>query len=121
VDAAFIINLLRPRHALAVPAGRTAKGWATMKFEGRLHGRELKPRSARIDVRYDALVRFDSTAVEAMILNVSNKGFRLQAAEELEPGMEVTIELQKLEPVRGQIRWSCGEESGGVFLEAIAL
>jgi PilZ domain len=92
-----------------------------MKFGGRLRGRELKPRAARIDVDYDALVRFDSTAVPAQILNVSSKGFRLRAAEELEPGMEVMLEVEKLEPVRGLIRWACGEESGGVFLEAIAL
>ena len=92
-----------------------------MKFEGRLHGRELKPRAARVDVRYDALVRFDGTSVEAMVLNVSSKGFRVRAAEELEPGLQVMIECDRLEPVRGEIRWSCGDESGGVFLEAIAL
>jgi len=92
-----------------------------MKFEGRLEGRELTPRAARIDVRYDALVRFDGATTEAMILNVSNQGFRLHAAEELEEGMEVLIEVEKLEPVRGRIRWTCGQESGGVFLEAIAL
>ena len=56
-----------------------------------------------------------------MILNVSSKGFRLHAAEELEPGMDVTLEVEELDPVRGQIRWSCGQESGGVFLDAIAL
>jgi hypothetical protein len=92
-----------------------------MKFEGRLHGREITPRDARIDVKYDAQVRFGSAAIDAMILNVSSKGFRLHAAEELEPGMDVTLEVEKLEPVRGQIRWTCGQESGGVFLEAIAL
>jgi hypothetical protein len=92
-----------------------------MKFEGRLQGREITPRDARIDVKYDAQVRFGSAAIDAMILNVSSKGFRLHAAEELEPGMDVTLEVEKLEPVRGQIRWTCGQESGGVFLEAIAL
>jgi PilZ domain len=92
-----------------------------MKFEGSLVGRELTPRAARVQVEYDARVRFDGTAVDAMILNVSSKGFRLCAAEELEPGMEVTIECDRLEPVRAQIRWSTGQESGGVFLEAIAL
>jgi|GraSoiStandDraft_51_1057287.scaffolds.fasta_scaffold561649_2 hypothetical protein len=98
------------------------KDGRAMKFEGRLFGRELKPRASRVDVKYDALVRFDgAAAVDAMILNVSNKGFRLHAAEELEPGVEVMLEVETLEPVRGQIRWSCGQESGGVFLEAIAL
>jgi PilZ domain len=92
-----------------------------MKFEGRLQGREITPRDARIDVKYDAQVRFGGAAVDAMILNVSCKGFRLHAAEELEPGMDVTLEVEKLDPVRGQIRWTCGQESGGVFLEAIAL
>ena len=92
-----------------------------MKFEGTLEGRELTPRAARVEVQYDARVRFEGTAVDAMILNVSSKGFRLCAAEELEPGREVMIECGRVEPVRAQIRWSCGQESGGVFLEAIAL
>lgn len=92
-----------------------------MKFEGRFEGRELKPRATRIDVKYDAFVRSGSTVVQAMILNVSSNGFRLHAAEELEAGMDVTIEFPKLEPVRGQIRWSSGRECGGAFFEAIAL
>ena len=92
-----------------------------MKFEGRLQGRELEPRAVRVDVQFDAFVRFDGMSVGAMVLNVSSKGFRLRSAEELEPGMEVTIHCDKLEPVRGEIRWSCGQESGGVFLDAIAL
>ena len=92
-----------------------------MKFEGKLEGRELTPRDARVEVQYDVRVRFGEAAVDAMILNVSSKGFRLHAAEELEPGMEVLLEVERLEPVRGLIRWTCGQESGGVFLEAIAL
>lgn len=92
-----------------------------MKFEGKFEGQEITPRDVRIDVKYDAQVRFGAAAVDAMILNVSSKGFRLHAAEELEPGMNVTLEVAKLEPVRGQICWTRGQESGGVFLEAIAL
>jgi hypothetical protein len=121
VDAAFIINLHGRGRILAEQPGRALEDEPTMKYEGKLEGREITPRDARIDVTYDALVRFGAATVDAMILNVSSKGFRLRAAEELEPGMDVTIELEKLEPVRGQIRWTCGEESGGVFLEAIAL
>ena len=92
-----------------------------MKFEGKFEGREIMPRAARIDVKYDALVRAACGAVDAMILNVSRKGFRLYTAEELEAGMEVTLEVDKLAPVRGLIRWSCGDEAGGVFVDAIAL
>jgi hypothetical protein len=121
VDAAFIIKLVRWCVSHQMRSAVRLNGWATMKFEGKLTGHELKPRATRIDVRYDALVRFERTAVQAMILNVSSDGFRLHASEELEAGTEVTIECQKLEPVRGKIHWSCGQEAGGVFLEAIAL
>jgi hypothetical protein len=92
-----------------------------MKHEGKFEGREYLPRDVRTDVRYDSLVRFDWGAVEAMILNVSSNGFRLHTAEALEPGKQITLEVDKLEPVKGVIRWARGQESGGVFLEAIAL
>ena len=92
-----------------------------MKHVGKLEGREYDSRPQRIDVQYDAVVRFDWGVIEAMILNVSSKGFRLHTAEELEPGLQVTLEVEKLEPVRGVIRWTCGQESGGLFLEPIAL
>ena len=92
-----------------------------MRYEGKLEGRELSPRDVRIDVKYDALVRADCVSVDAMILNVSRAGFRLHTAEDLAEGMEVVLEVDKLAPVRGLIRWACGKESGGVFLEAIAL
>ena len=92
-----------------------------MRYEGKLEGRELHPRDARIDVTYDALVRADCVAIDAMILNVSRAGFRLHTSEKLEEGMEVLLQVDPSEPVRGLIRWCCGQESGGVFVEAIAL
>jgi len=92
-----------------------------MKHEGKLKGREYQPRGARIDVAYDAIVRLDRGVVEAQVLNVSNRGFRLRSQVELAPGTEVTIEVAKLEPVQGIIQWACGDECGGVFLEAVAL
>lgn len=92
-----------------------------MKYEGKLEGRELLPRAVRIDVTYDATVHIGTGAVEAQILNVSSKGFRFYSEAAFEPGTEVMIEVAKLEPVKGVIRWSCGDEAGGVFLESIAL
>lgn len=92
-----------------------------MKFEGNLQGQEYQPRAARIDVKFDAFVHFDCGAVAAVILNVSSDGFRLHTAEQLEAGTQVTLAVDKLEPVKGLIRWVRGQESGGVFLEAVAL
>ena len=92
-----------------------------MKHEGKFEGREFPARDARVETRYDALVRLDWGAVEAQILNVSSQGFRLRAAAAIEPGEEVTVEMAKLEPVKAIIRWACGVECGGVFVEAVAL
>jgi hypothetical protein len=70
-----------------------------MKHEGNFEGRELQPRAARVDTRYDALVRLDWGTVDAEIMNVSSRGFRLRTRKELEVGTEVTLEVPRLEPV----------------------
>jgi hypothetical protein len=92
-----------------------------MKLDLRLEGRELHPRATRVDVRFDALVRVEWGAVDGLVLNVSSEGFRLHTAEELEVGTQVSLEVEKLPPVRGEILWVCGYECGGLFTEAVAL
>ena len=92
-----------------------------MKFEGKLEGRELEPRGARIAVGYDALVQCEAGDVEAQILNVSGKGFCVRASKALEPGSDVYVRVAKHAPIRATIRWSEGLEAGGVFLESVAL
>jgi hypothetical protein len=92
-----------------------------MKFEGQLEGREVEPRGARIPVRYDALVRCEAGVIDAQILNVSGKGFRLRTSTVLEPGWNVSLQVGKLAPVPATIRWNRGLEAGGVFLESITL
>ncbi|MFL6830089.1 MAG: PilZ domain-containing protein [Sphingomicrobium sp.] len=92
-----------------------------MKLDGKLEGRECVERPARITVCYDALVRLDWGTVEAQILDVSGRGFRLRCRKELEPGTEVTLEVPKLAPVRAIIRWTSGKDAGGVFAEPVAL
>lgn len=93
----------------------------TMKLDLRLQGRELQPRATRVDVRFDALIRLEWGAIQGLVLNVSSEGFRLHTAEELEVGAEVSLEVEKLPPVRGEILWVCGYECGGIFLESVAL
>lgn len=92
-----------------------------MKHEGNFEGRAIEPRAARVDVGYDAVVRVEWGTVEAQIMNVSSRGFRLRTRKELEPGTEVALEVARLQPVRAVIRWASGKECGGVFLEAVAL
>ena len=92
-----------------------------MKFEGKLEGRELAARPTRIDTRFEVLVRSASGEFPATIINMSGAGFRLSAADGLEPGVPISMEIPMMPPVKGLIRWVTGAEAGGVFLDAIAL
>src|SRR5438445_13830386 len=90
------------------PGSYCRKGGPAMKFEGKFEGREFPPRDARIDTRYNALVRLDRGAVGAEILNLSGMGSRLRLATEGEAGEEVTLEAPTLEPVKAVLRWVPG-------------
>ena len=92
-----------------------------MKHDGRLSGRELRPRSARIDVNWIVLIDCPAGKVPAEVINVSARGFRLRTARALETGWEVAIRFAKDAPVKGIIQWVEGRSAGGVFAEAIAL
>ena len=92
-----------------------------MKFEGKLEGREIAPRPTRLEARFDVLLRCPTGEFGASIINLSGRGFRLRSACPLEPGCEVSLELPKMPPVKGVIRWVAGNDAGGVFVEAVAL
>ena len=85
-------------------------------------GRGYRKRDTRVSVHCEAVLReADGCELEIVIIDVSRSGFRLQSKAELEPGSEVLLQVAKLAPVRAVIRWTCGQEAGGVFLEAVAL
>jgi len=92
-----------------------------MKFEGKLEGRELVPRPARIDASFDVLLRCPAGEFGASITNLSGRGFRLRSPCVLEPGCQISLEVPKMPPVKGVIRWAAGNDAGGVFVEAVAL
>ena len=79
-------------------------------------------RDPRIAVRCEAvLVEGDGCTLDVVITDVSRDGFRLESKSELEVGAEIILLVTKLAPVKGLIRWTCGREAGGVFLEPAAL
>jgi hypothetical protein len=81
-----------------------------------------RDRSPRIAINCTAvLTEGDGCELDVVILDVSRAGFRLQSRSELEVGSEVLLSAAKLEPVRALIRWTCGHEAGGVFLDPVAL
>jgi hypothetical protein len=78
-------------------------------------------RDPRVEVEFDVRVHTEAGEVEAQIVNLSSDGFRLHTANPLQAGWEVTLEAAKNFPVRALICWASGNESGGVFSEAVAL
>ena len=92
-----------------------------MKHEAILASEEWLPRDPRVDVDFDVRVLTKAGEVQAQIINLSSDGFRLQTANPLEVGWEVTLEAAKQFPVKAVICWACGLEAGGVFEEAVAL
>lgn len=92
-----------------------------MKHEGRLEGREWQPRSTRVDCTHDVVVHCEAGDLRARVLNLSSDGFRLHSDTALQVGWEVVLTAKGQGPVRALICWASGQESGGVFSEAVAL
>ena len=92
-----------------------------MKHEAILAGEELLPRDPRVGTELPVLVHCEAGEFEAELTNLSSDGFRLHTANPLQVGWEVTHEAAKNFPVRALICWASGNESGGVFSEAVAL
>ena len=93
-----------------------------MKDNARLDSAGYQQREPRVAVRCEAvLLEQDGCALDVTITDVSRDGFRLESRCELEVGSEVFLQVAKLEPVKAVIRWTCGYEAGGVFLEPVSL
>jgi len=92
-----------------------------MKYEGKFEGREIARRPTRIDVYYDALVELRGAEIAAQILNLSAHGFRIRTYMALKEGDDIFLTVPKYPPVRGEVRWTDGFESGGILLDAVAL
>jgi hypothetical protein len=81
-----------------------------------------RDRAARIALNCDAvLTEADGCVLDVVVIDVSRDGFRLRSDSELEIGSEVLLRVAKRDPVRALIRWTCGHEAGGVFLDPVAL
>ena len=79
-------------------------------------------RAPRIALRCEAvLVEEDGCELDVVVTDVSRDGFKIECESVLEVGSQILLHVAKLAPVKGLIRWTCGHEAGGVFLESAAL
>lgn len=84
------------------------------------------PRTPRIDARYPAvLVASDGGEIDVTVTDLSSRGFRVEAEQNLFIGENILIgEHVHLRVARygdfpAQIRWALGCEAGGIFLESV--
>ena len=93
-----------------------------MKMSNELSACIHTGREARVTLNCDAvLTEQDGCTVPVTIVDVSLHGFRLSSVAELEVGSEVLLQVDKIPAVRGEIRWTCGHQAGGLFLDPVAL
>jgi len=93
-----------------------------MTMSSKIEAAGYARRDPRIAVRCEAvLIEHDGCTLDVVITDVSRDGFRLESDSKLEVGSEVMLLVTKLAPVKAMIRWTCGHEAGGVFMEPVAL
>lgn len=84
------------------------------------------PRMPRIDARHPAvLVASDGGEMNVVVTDLSNRGFRIEAEENLFIGENILIgehvhlRVERYGDFPAQIRWALGREAGGIFLEPV--
>jgi hypothetical protein len=88
------------------------------KLQDCIHSR----RERRVALNRGAiLTESDGFTVDVTIVDVTKDDFRLRSITELELGSKVILQMDNATPVRCEIRWSCGHEAGGIFLDPITL
>ncbi len=76
-------------------------------------------RAPRIDLRRAAtLINSDGATVAVVILDLWRGGFRVEACEDLRIGEQVTLLTERGDRFSAEIRWTLGNEAGGMFLDS---
>lgn len=74
-------------------------------------------RARRVDLRRSVtLINSDGTAFDAVILDLSSEGCRLEVSESPRIGERVTLRDERGREFAAQIRWALGNEAGAAFL-----
>ena len=87
----------------------------------RLDDGQIK-RASRLKIYHDAMLVDSSGHQYAVtVLDISATGFRAQSEETLKIGEYVALRVPKYGDFQAQIRWSVGNEAGGMFLNPVIL
>jgi len=84
------------------------------------------PRAPRIDARHPAvLVASDGGEMDVVVTDLSSRGFRIEAEQDLFIGENIMIgehvrlRVERYGDFPAQVRWALGCEAGGIFLEPV--
>jgi hypothetical protein len=77
------------------------------------HG--FRPRPPRLDVQCRASVRLGQTYYTVDVHDISLGGMKVEPIEEYCVGREVTVVVESLKPIKGEVRWYCDRRAGIVF------
>lgn len=77
------------------------------------HG--FRPRPPRLDVDCKASVRLGSTYYTVDVHDISLGGMKVEPIEEYCVGKQVTVVVESLRPIKGEVRWYCDRRAGIVF------
>ena len=77
-------------------------------------------RAPRVDATYDGLAVDSAGALyPVQIRDISSAGFKLHTEEPFRIGEYIGLRISKYGEFSAQIRWSLGNQAGGVFLNPI--
>jgi hypothetical protein len=97
---------------------------ANAKARNQPKGQGYVERETRVEVRCKGVaIELDGCELEVEITEVSREGFRLRSNAKFDPGAEIWLAIANstFAPVHALVRWTRGDEAGGVFLEPVAL
>jgi len=122
VDAALITRSLRTSCVAKLNPSPLRKRGPEMRTNAKTEVASYLKRQPRIALRCPAvLVEDDGCTLDVVITDVSRDGFKLESYAQLEVGSYVILLVTKLSPLKALIRWTRGNEAGGVFIEPAAL
>jgi len=105
------------------------EGLAGIKFDqnvdlgellaGRKPRHGFRPRPPRLQVECKASVRLGKVYYTVDVHDISLGGMKVEPIEEYCVGREVTVVVESLRPIKGEVRWFSDRKAGIVFKEAL--
>ena len=81
--------------------------------------RKGRHRPTRIDVNFTGvLVTSDGHEIKVEVRDISANGFRVRLNDEVRIGELVILRVGPRSAFRAQIKWTLGDEAGGLFLNS---